>query len=196
VNDNTSLGTSPARRRIVIAALAACVALPTFFVLTHGNAKPNPQPFVPPAGAQTAAPSQPKAQTVSHHPIETFQVFAPRDPFEPVVISGAATGTGTSSTTSGTPSPGATTSTTTDTSGTSTNDGSAAVNGHRIKLIDTFSQGGGEKARIQVDDSVYTVAPGETFATNFKLLSIQNKCITAFFGDDQFSLCEGEEILK
>jgi hypothetical protein len=194
VRDNTSFGSNPARRKIVIAALAACVALPTLFVLTHGNAKPNPQPFAPPAGAQAAAPSQPKTQTVSHHPIETFQVFAPRDPFEPVVISGGATGSGTSSTSSSTPSPG--TSTTTDTSGSSNSDGSTAVSGHRIKLIDTFPQGGGEKARIQVDDTVYTVAPGETFATNFKLLSIQNKCITAFFGDDQFSLCEGEEILK
>ncbi|MDQ3878702.1 MAG: hypothetical protein M3290_10200 [Actinomycetota bacterium] len=185
--------TSVTRRRVIIGVAAGCVALPTFFLLTHGNAQTNPQPFAPPS-FQAAAPEAPKADGGTHHPIETFQVFAPRDPFQPVVIAraGSATGSQESSTTQ-------VVDTTTDgssASGSSSSDGSVSVTGHRVKLIDTFTQGGTEKARVEVDGTVYTVAAGQTFATNFKLLSIQNKCITAFFGDDQFSLCEGEEILK
>ncbi|MFN2595517.1 MAG: hypothetical protein ABR579_11590 [Actinomycetota bacterium] len=187
---------SPSRKRMVIGVVAACVVLPMFFILTHTNAKTNPQPFTRPGGIQTPAPVETSVNAATKHPIETFQVFAPRDPFEPVVISGG--GTGTAGSTTRTPSPGSTTGTTSGTgasSGTS-GDGSTSVTGHRVKLIDTFTQGGAKKARIEVDGTVYTVAPGETFATNFKLLSIQNECITAFFGDDQFSLCQGEEILK
>lgn len=192
--------TNPNRRRLVIGAVIACVALPTFFLLTRGNAQTNPQPFTPPGAAQAPAPSQPHTQTTSNHPIETFQVFAPRDPFQPVVV-GAATGSSSGSAgsagSSGTSdATGSTTGSSSSTAGSASSDGTTSVTGHRVKLIDTFTQGGSDKARIEVDGTVYTVAEGETFATNFKLLSIENKCITAFYGDDQFSLCEGEEILK
>lgn len=192
MEDNiTRAPTTPTRRRAVIGVAAACVALPTFFLLTHGNAQPNPQPFAPPPSVQAAAPNAPKVEGGTQHPIETFQVFAPRDPFQPVVIAGTGSATGSESS-----SQTQTTDTTDTTSTSSSYDGTTSVTGHRVKLIDTFPQGGSEKARIEVDGTVYTVSPGDKFATNFKLLSIQNKCITAFFGDDQFSLCEGEEILK
>lgn len=188
--------TDTKRRRVVIAIAGACIALPSFFLITHGNATPASQPFTPPS-FRAAAPSQPKTATTTHHPIETFQVFAPRDPFQPVAI---AAGTGGSSTTSGpmgSPAPSSGTSSSgSEGTTSSSSDGSTSVTGHRVKLIDTFAQGGSQKARIQVDETVYTVAPGETFATNFKLLSIDGKCVTAFYGDDQFSLCEGQEILK
>ena len=194
MSDNVH-STSKNRRNLLVGVAIACVALPMFVLLTHGNATPNPQPFAPPS-FNAAPQSQSNTHVTTHHPIETFQVFAPRDPFEPVVIAGGGGGSGTSGP-FGTPAPAATDGTSTGTTSTSgSGDGSVSVTGHRVKLIDTFTQGGSQKARIQVDDTVYTVAPGETFATNFKLLSIQSKCITAFFGDDQFSLCEGQEILK
>ena len=43
---------------------------------------------------------------------------------------------------------------------------------------------------------MHTVAEGEVFAENFKFLSVSGECATMLFGDDQFTLCEGEEILK
>jgi hypothetical protein len=56
--------------------------------------------------------------------------------------------------------------------------------------------GGEERAQIQVDDTVYRASEGEVFADSFKLVSIDNACATMLFGDDQFTLCKGEEILK
>jgi hypothetical protein len=47
-----------------------------------------------------------------------------------------------------------------------------------------------------VDGTVYTVEEGERFATSFELLSLNGDCATMLYGDDQFTLCEGEEILK
>jgi hypothetical protein len=43
---------------------------------------------------------------------------------------------------------------------------------------------------------VYTAQEGETFADSFQLVSASGRCATMLFGDDQFTLCEGEEILK
>jgi hypothetical protein len=65
-----------------------------------------------------------------------------------------------------------------------------------VKLIDVFTEGGRERAEVQVDDTVYTVDVGEEFADSFKLLSTSGRCASLLFGDDQFSLCEGQEILK
>ncbi|MEA2460209.1 MAG: hypothetical protein QOH90_386 [Actinomycetota bacterium] len=65
-----------------------------------------------------------------------------------------------------------------------------------MRLIDVIRGGDDARAQIQVDGIVYTVDQGETFAGNFQLLSASGGCVSMLFGDDQFSLCEGEEILK
>ena len=59
-----------------------------------------------------------------------------------------------------------------------------------------YAEYGRERAEVQVDDTVYTVDVGEEFAESFKLLSTSGRCASLLFGDDQFSLCEGQEILK
>jgi hypothetical protein len=52
-------------------------------------------------------------------------------------------------------------------------------------------------ADVRVNDTVYTrLAPGATFATNFKVVSLQGQCGTFLFGDERFQLCKGEEVLK
>jgi hypothetical protein len=43
---------------------------------------------------------------------------------------------------------------------------------------------------------VSTVAAGETFASTYTLLSIQGTCATMRNGDDNFTLCKGEQVLK
>jgi hypothetical protein len=65
-----------------------------------------------------------------------------------------------------------------------------------VKLVDVFTQNDRQRAQIQVDGTVYTVDPGETFAESFQLVSISGDCASILFGDDQFTICEGEEILK
>lgn len=128
--------------------------------------------------------------------VETFEVFAPRDPFEPLIS--AATGGG-----GGTGDTAGDGDVTVDGDG----DGDVTVDGgtdepqpdgdtignHRVKVIDVYGDG---RAQIQVDGTVYTVDEGEGFAGNFRLVSTSGSCATILFGDDEFTLCEGEEILK
>ncbi|MFN2588194.1 MAG: hypothetical protein ABR613_08755 [Actinomycetota bacterium] len=137
-------------------------------------------------------------------PVETFQVFAPKDPFKPLISTDTGTGT--------TTPPGTDTGTGTDTDGDGVPDGGTVtgngtgtggggggenVAGHRVSLVDVFRGDGGEpRAQVQVDGTVYTVEEGEQFAERFQLLSINGDCATMLYGDDQFTLCEGEEILK
>ena len=134
--------------------------------------------------------------------VETFEVFAPRDPFEPLVTDAEGGGTTTPTEGGGTSEddPGA------DTGGDGDpGDGDGDIDGddrgqtigsHRVKVIDVFVEGETNRAQIQVDGTVYTVDEGEQFASNFRLVSASGRCATILFGDDEFTLCEGEEILK
>jgi hypothetical protein len=132
-------------------------------------------------------------------PVETFEVFAPKDPFKPAI---AEVSTGGAPAPTGTPAPG--TGITGDgTNGSVTTGGNGngnargdTVGGHRIRLVDVFTNNGRQQARVQVDGTVYTVREGDRFAANFEVLSIEGRCASLLFGDDQFTLCEGEEILK
>ena len=146
-------------------------------------------------------------------PVETFEVFAPKDPFKPLI---SPPGEGdTLPPTDGidtdgdglidTPTDGDGDGTIDDGDadgdgtgdGTGTGDGGGeSVGGHRVSLVDVYRAEGGPRAQVQVDGTVYTVEEGARFAENFQLLSINGECATMLYGDDQFTLCEGEEILK
>lgn len=112
-------------------------------------------------------------------------MFAPRDPFDPLVSDRGGDGTDAPQATTG--------------NGSAAVAGSArgdTVGGHRVRLIDVFKTRGKRRAQVQIDGTAYTVDEGEIFAQSFQLLSISGECATMLFGDDQFTLCEGEEILK
>lgn len=150
---------------------------------------------VPPSAVATAgsAESAPPAAP-PEPPTETFEVFESKDPFRPLVLPPTLGGTGTST---GTTSSGGTTSggTTTSTGGGAAG-GAAPTGGQQVTLLDVFSDGAANKAQIKVGSTVYTVVVGETFATNFKLVSISGTCTTLLHGDDKFTLCEGEQVFK
>lgn len=185
---------------VVLGLVVLLAAL--WFLFLRGDAEdplaipPSTAPAPTPEATEEAAPTRPRKG-----PIETFEVFAPKDPFRPL-ISQAATGEGTA-TVGGVPAaPGSGTtdgqptgqpSGGSDISGGSNGD---SVGGHRVRLVDTFTRDGEPQARVQVDGTVYTVGEGERFADSFEVLSISGECASLLFGDDQFSLCEGEEILK
>lgn len=177
-------------------------------------------PAATPAATPTVDPeATPIAPEPEEGPIETFEVFARRDPFEPVIdltTGGAGTGgssvgepgsegtvtdpadvgsTGDGEGSGETSGSGSGDGGTNGSSGGATNEGSN-VGGHRVKLVDVYKKGGEKRAQVQVDGTVYTVTEGETFAENFQLLSISGECASMLFGDDQFTICEGEEILK
>ncbi|HZD80096.1 MAG TPA: hypothetical protein VE646_08650, partial [Actinomycetota bacterium] len=64
---------------------------------------------------------------------------------------------------------------------------SEEIGAHTLVLLDVF--GGGTKAQVEVDGKVYTVAEGQTFDGNFKLVSISGQCARFLYGDEPFSLC-------
>jgi len=213
-----------------VGILLVVVLLLWLFVFSGGD-EPATDPLAPPQGApQATAPAEPpdtdgggKKGDGDKGQVETFTVFAPKDPFKPLITD---TGTdtvpgtddggddggdgggdggdggdgGTDGGTDGTDGDGTdgdgTDGDGTDGDGDGTDGGGESIGGHRVKLIDVFTQGGRERAEVQVDDTVYTVDVGEEFAESFKLLSTSGRCASLLFGDDQFSLCEGQEILK
>jgi hypothetical protein len=133
----------------------------------------------------------------------TVLVFSGRDPFQDL-FSGSQNGSPSGSTTPPPSSPGGTGgSSTPPPSGGSTpppsNPGggsgqgsSIVVGGHSVLLDDVFvSQSGVRKAQVDVDGTVYTVAAGESFHDNFKLVSFPSPtCAHFVFGDTGFTLCE------
>ncbi|MDQ4095227.1 MAG: hypothetical protein M3174_03350 [Actinomycetota bacterium] len=135
-------------------------------------------------------------------PVKTFEVFASRDPFDPLLTADAGGETGDTGDTGDTgEEPTDTGEEPTDTDGDGDIDDDDAppggtdgetVEGHSVSVIAITENG----ASIQVDDVVYEVGEGETFAENFELLSTSGECATVLYGDDQFTVCEGEEILK
>lgn len=150
--------------------------------------------IVPPSAVTTAgsAESAPPAAP-AEPPTETFEVFESKDPFRPLVLPPNLGGTGT---TGGTTSGGTTSGGTTTSTGGGAAGGAAPTGGQQVTLLDVFSDGGTNKAQIKVGSTVYTVVVGETFATNFKLVSISGTCTTLLHGDDKFTLCEGEQVFK
>jgi hypothetical protein len=122
------------------------------------------------------------AAPTENGPIETFEVFAPKDPFEPLVMN--ATGGSNGSSGSGSDN------------GLDRTAGDGDAGGHSVKLADAFAQGGRNLADVSVDGTLHTVQEGERFAENFELVSVQGGCATMLFGDEQFTTCEGQQILK
>lgn len=168
---------------VVLAALAIFVVLPLFTA-------EETEPFVPPADTAQEepadeAPAEEEAPEEQAEPEETFEVFEARDPFRPLVTAGAPIADGT-------------------TDGAVTGDGDtsgaagapAPTGGQRVTLRDIFQEDGVDVAQVQVNSTVFTVAEGEVFADNFMLVSISGECATMLHGDDKFTLCVGEEVIK
>ncbi len=65
-----------------------------------------------------------------------------------------------------------------------------------MRVVDVYRAKQGPTSQVEVDSTVYTASEGERFADNFELVNASGQCATMLFGDDQFTLCEGEEILK
>ena len=193
-------------RRTVIAIAAGLVVLLAVAWLLMLRGSPEPAPSAtevgapPPEPAPAAAPER-KTKKPAHKAgggaVETFQVFAPRDPFDPLV-SASSGGTASASTTS--TATAGTSGTTIASGGQDVGGGSAggstSVSGHTVSVVDVFDSKRGPRAQMEVDGTVYTVDEGERFGGSFRLVSTTQRCAGLLYGDDQFTLCEGEQILK
>ncbi len=187
---------TPRQLMIVVGVLVVVLlGLVYFFFLRGGDEE---AAEAPPTAEGVPAPEDPAEEEPADDDddgsdegtVETFEVFAPRDPFDPLVsdtegggVPDSGGGGGPVAGGDGIDRPAA-------------RDPGQTIGTHRVRVVDVFEQYGSNQAQIQVDGTVYTVAEGETFADNFRLVSASGRCATILFGDDEFTLCEGEEILK
>jgi len=188
------------RSMIVILGIGGFLVVVLLFInLTKGDDSSTSTPPVSTTAAGTITPGAGGVTTTTTAPGEPtipsgeFDVFATRNPFEPVVqidTGGSSTGTTTGGTTTPeAPADGGT-------SSGATTAGQAPEAGTSVAVIDVFEQGGTTVARVQVGSTVYTVAAGETFAGSYKLVAVSGTCGQFLFGDSPFSLCEGEQVIK
>jgi hypothetical protein len=195
-------GANPGRQRALIIGAAGLVTLLVFFFIIKpllfgggDDTTPSTQPPLARPRVTTTTVAAPGGA-----PAETFDVFQGKNPFEPLV-NPAGTG-GTTETTSG--GGGGATGTTVAGGGSSTGGGGTSGGAateprrsQRVALVSVYQSGGKTVADVRVNDTVYPkLAPGDTFATNYKVVSLQGNCGTFLFGDERFQLCEGEEVLK
>jgi hypothetical protein len=203
----TASGVNGAQVLLAMLGLVVLVAVLWFVFLRGGPEEVVAVPPVAVSPLPTPEPSVADGGDSGKKSIETFEVFAPKDPFKPLITAGTSASTGITTVgitgAAGGGSSGSVTQPGTgsasggsDISGGGAGGGTRSAGGHRVRLVDTFRAGGRERARVQVDGTVYTVEEGDRFAENFQLVSISGECASLLFGDDQFSLCEGEEILK
>lgn len=182
------------KRQVVLLAVLAAVALLTLY-LAFGRGGGTSQDQNISAAAPTSrsvAPAEPvgtAGDAGRRAPVETYQVFASRDPFDPVVENGSK-GKGVDADAVMGEDP------LTEPSPQGQQANSGAIEGQAVTLVDVFRAEGKDRAQVEIDAGGYDVEVGQIFAENFQLVSTSGDCATLLYGDDQFTLCEGEEILK
>lgn len=167
------------RAWVVGSLLALGAAVIVFWLISGGEDRSRPSESTRQLGAagQPQASTQQPTNNASRGAVETSELFAPKDPFDP--LTSASEGAGGRA--AGTSSKAAA--------------GQAGVGERKVVLVAaTYRRGGG--AEVQVDGVSYEVSRGETFADHFKLLAASGECVAMLFGDQEFTLCEGDEILK
>lgn len=66
-----------------------------------------------------------------------------------------------------------------------------------VTLIDIRKGSNGKlTATVDVNGKDFTASAGETFDSNFVVISLNSSCGTFTFGDERFSLCVGQEVRK
>jgi hypothetical protein len=169
------------RERALAIILGIIVVLAVLFLLLSGGGgetipPSSSGPIVRPSSSSTAPASPP----------ETGQAFEGKDPFQPLVVA-IAPGP------SGNPAPIPTGSITGVNGGTG---GTGSTPAMTVTLLDIRKQGGKLVATVEVGGKDYTASAGQTFATNFRVISLSSSCGTFVFGDERFSLCIGQEVRK
>jgi hypothetical protein len=166
------------RERALAIVLSILVVLALLFLLLNGGSG-----TIPPVSSGPVVNPSPSANAVTTAPPETGQVFEGKDPFQPVVVAVAPAP-------SGSPAPAPSGSVTGVNGGGSTNPAMT------VTLLDIRKQGGKLVATVEVNGKDYNVSAGQTFATNFRVISLSSSCGTFVFGDERFSLCIGQQVNK
>jgi hypothetical protein len=184
---------------VLVSLLLVGTAAASVWLLASAGVFTGGEPALPSAsvnpGTVAAVPGGPL------NPSTDYQVAQPRDPFEPLIVPASTTtvpdGDTTSSTSGGattTTTPGATTSSSTGgTTSTTTGD---QPQGKRVTLLEVRQEAGGRVAVVEVDGQTYTVGVGDTFAGEFKVVSLSDNGGVFTYGDSAFTLAVGQSIVK
>jgi hypothetical protein len=163
------------------------------------------------AAKKTAASKQAKkakqAKSEGFLAADSFEVFATRDPFQPPVnVTPTTQPPSTTPTTSPTDRPPLTTPTSEPTTEPTKPPTSTPTTqppsftpgtGESVAVLDVSTDpSGAPQAQVRVGSTVYTVRVGDTFATSYRVVSLDEPCGQFLFGDNPFTLCEGEETIK
>jgi hypothetical protein len=189
------------RRKVALVAGAGALAVAVlgYFVVVpmlSGSADESPVASVVHHTVTTKkakAPAKPAVKPLPQ-PASYADVSARQDPFKPLVAEPVAAPVAAPA--GAVPPAGTTTTTTGTTSGSTAGGSSASVGGQRVALVHVYTKDGKQYAQTKVGDTVYTPAVGGVFAGSYKLLATSGSTATYLFGDEQFSLSEGQEVLK
>jgi hypothetical protein len=163
------------RRALTIVGLGLVVVVTAYMLFFAGGTNHTGSGAFPGSSVNGAAQQLPgQTPAAAKAPL---LIFTGRDPFLPLIQASSAPSSQptVSPAGSGNPSPGG---------GSST-----SIGGHTVVLDSIFTVNGVQKVQVEVDGKVYTVAPGGSFAGNFKLVSINGSCANFTFGDQAFTLC-------
>jgi hypothetical protein len=161
------------RALIIIVGIVALLGVVYLLFLSGGGDEPEGFATTAPQPTTTARPTVSPTPASTAVP-ESFEVFEGKDPFRPLIVQGTAT-----------PTPG----------GTPGSSG-GATGGQRVTLVDISGSGSDRTATVEIDSTEYQVQAGDTFAGSYRLKSLTSECGTFVFGDESFTLCVGQEVLK
>jgi hypothetical protein len=136
-----------------------------------------------------------------------FRVSPPRDPFAPLITAPTdttaagettTTGGGTTTTTGGgtTTTTGGSGTTSTTAGGSTTTTSPDTPAGKRVTLLEIRDEGGVREAVLTVDGVTFTVEVGDTFADDFKVISLGTNSGVFMYRDSVFTLAVGQSIIK
>ena len=207
------------RQKILFGVLGALVLVFLFRVFMSGGGGGDSSTDRADRGAVTTTlpfalnPSEDDGVTDTVPPSDTsegeFDVFAGRNPFEPVVGGNGVANTvppATTPDTSDTTEPQSTPTSNTPPTTVSGDPGATTASTgvptfdptrHTVTLLDVYTDStGAYRASVQVDSTVYTVGAGEQFGGNYSLVTLDASCGQFQYGDTSFQLCEVEQIIK
>ena len=157
----------PAYRSIhFVAGLAVLIALVWFVFLRDDGARDLGATLPADVPMSIDEPTQVAQTGPNKGHSQTFEVFAPKDPFKALVS---------------------------DKESNKDKGDSASGDGHQV-AVDSVSPDG--QVVVNVDGTDFRPSVGEVFAESFQVVSVEEKCAALLFGDEQFTLCEGQEVTK